>query len=72
MYNKKQTSNTGTGMGLFGTVFIVFLILKLFNLISWSWVWVLCPIWIPIVVLIVILIVVLLISMLELVLKGRL
>jgi hypothetical protein len=28
-------------------LFIIFLILKLCNVIAWSWVWVTAPIWIP-------------------------
>lgn len=30
-----------------GTLTIVFIILKLTNVIDWSWVWILSPIWIP-------------------------
>lgn len=33
------------GIGLIGTVFIVFLILKLTNVIMWSWWWVTAPLW---------------------------
>ena len=33
------------GLNFFGTVFIVFLILKLVGAISWSWWWVTAPIW---------------------------
>ena len=32
-------------MGLFGTLFIIFLILKLTNVIDWSWWWVTAPLW---------------------------
>lgn len=32
-------------MGFVGTVFIVFLILKLIGVITWSWWWVLAPLW---------------------------
>ena len=31
--------------GLFGTLGIVFVILKLCEVIQWSWVWVLLPFW---------------------------
>lgn len=37
------------GLGLPGTLFIVFLILKLTETISWSWWWVISPLWIPVV-----------------------
>jgi hypothetical protein len=34
------------GMGLDIVIFIVFLVLKLCGVITWSWWWVLSPIWI--------------------------
>lgn len=34
------------GIGVVGILTTVFIVLKLANLISWPWVWVLCPIWI--------------------------
>lgn len=37
--------NNSQGMGLFGWLFIVFLVLKLTGYIDWSWWWVTCPIW---------------------------
>jgi energy-coupling factor transporter transmembrane protein EcfT len=33
-------------VGIFGLVFIVFLVLKLTGYIAWSWVWVTSPLWI--------------------------
>lgn len=39
-----QASSFGTGFG--GLLTIVFIVLKLLNVISWSWWWVLSPIWI--------------------------
>lgn len=47
-------NNARAPLGTFGTVGIVFLILKLCGLIHWSWVWVLSPFWIPIALLFVI------------------
>lgn len=38
--------NGGVGFG--GLLTIVFIVLKLVGVISWSWLWVLSPIWIPI------------------------
>ena len=37
-----------SSIGLPTIVFVVFLILKLCNIIDWSWWWVTAPIWIPI------------------------
>lgn len=36
------------GLGLCSVLFIVFLVLKLCNVIDWSWWWVTAPLWIPI------------------------
>ena len=38
-----SNSNSGGGIGFFGVIFIVLLILKLFGLISISWWWVFSP-----------------------------
>lgn len=40
-------SESGGGIGLLGAVFLVFLILKLVGVITWSWLWVFAPLWIP-------------------------
>lgn len=45
------------GIGFVGLLGIAFIVLKLCNVISWSWVWVLAPIWIPVVLLIVLVII---------------
>lgn len=34
------------GIGFTGTLTIVFIVLKLCNVIDWAWRWVLAPIWI--------------------------
>lgn len=55
----------GKGVGLSTLIFIVFLILKLAEIgvvATWSWVWVLSPLWIPFVLVIGILLVMLLIG----------
>ena len=44
MNNNNNSSNGGIGFA--GLLTIVFIILKLTNVITWSWVWVLSPIWI--------------------------
>lgn len=38
-----NNSNSGGGIGFFGVIFIVLLILKLFGLINISWWWVFSP-----------------------------
>lgn len=42
---EKQTTVNG-GIGFTGLLTIVFIVLKLLGIITWSWVWVLSPIWI--------------------------
>ena len=42
--SNKETSG---GIGFCGLLAIVFITLKLTGVISWSWLWVLAPIWIP-------------------------
>ncbi len=46
--------NNSNGIGFFGVLTIVFIVLKLVGTISWSWLWVLCPIWIPVAILVLI------------------
>ena len=41
------TKVTYNGIGFSGLLAIAFIVLKLCNVISWSWWWVLAPIWIP-------------------------
>ena len=45
MANKKSNSSSG-GIGFAGLLTIVFITLKLIGKISWSWWWVVSPIWI--------------------------
>ena len=45
--DKRETINANIG-GLFTSLLtIAFIVLKLCNVIDWSWVWVLSPLWIP-------------------------
>lgn len=42
-----NASSSSGGIGFLGLLTIVFIVLKLIGFISWSWWWVLSPIWIP-------------------------
>lgn len=53
----KQTV-TG-GVSVWTVLLIVFIVLKLCNLIDWSWGWVLSPLWIPVSLVVVLVIIVL-------------
>lgn len=44
----KQVVSSG-GIGFFGLLTIVFIVLKLTKVIAWSWPWVLSPLWLPLV-----------------------
>jgi hypothetical protein len=39
-------SNSSGGIGFAGLLGIVFIVLKLCGVITWPWLWVLCPLWI--------------------------
>lgn len=54
---EKQTTVSG-GIGFVGLLTIAFIVLKLLGIITWSWVWVLSPIWIDAILVIVLLVVV--------------
>lgn len=43
-----SSSSSSGGIGFFGLLTIVFIILKLIGKINWSWCWVLSPLWISI------------------------
>ena len=43
--SSSSSSSTG-GIGFLGALTIAFVVLKLTGVISWSWLWVLSPLWI--------------------------
>lgn len=45
MNNSNNKSSSTKGIGFVGALQILFIALKLLGKISWSWVWVLAPIW---------------------------
>ena len=44
------SSTASGGVGFFGLLTIVFIALKLMGYITWSWLWVLSPLWLSFVV----------------------
>lgn len=48
MENNSNVSNRGLSFS--SVLFLVFLVLKLTNVIDWSWWWVTSPLWIPIII----------------------
>ena len=57
--SQNSSSNSG-GIGLCGLLTVAFIVLKLCNVIAWSWVWVLAPLWIPAAIALVIIVICLL------------
>ena len=47
MSQETKVVNSG-GIGLSGLLTVLFVGLKLTNHITWSWIWVLAPLWIPV------------------------
>lgn len=43
----KEDKKAYTGIGFTGLLTIAFIVLKLCGVITWPWIWVLCPLWIP-------------------------
>ena len=50
----KDKNVSNSGMGFISVLTLIFVVLKLTNNISWSWVWVLSPIWISTILIILI------------------
>lgn len=46
MREVKVSSSSSSGIGFVGLLTILFIALKLTGYITWSWVWVLSPLWI--------------------------
>lgn len=55
--SNKRNSSSSSRIGILGVLQIVFLVLKLTGLITWSWAVVLIPLWISLVMLVIFLIV---------------
>ena len=47
MSNNENGKNLGCTMSFPSTLTLVLIILKLTNVIDWSWWWVLAPLWVP-------------------------
>ena len=57
MSDNKNSTTTSSGIGFSGLLAILFIALKLTGYITWSWLWVLAPIWIPFIIVVFILII---------------
>lgn len=43
-----ESKSSSGGIGFFGLLTIAFIVLRLCEVITWSWMWVLSPLWMPI------------------------
>ena len=46
--SSRASASASGGIGFVGLLTIAFIVLKLCNIITWSWLWVLSPIWISV------------------------
>ena len=60
-----NNTTVNSGMGFTGWLTILFIGLKLTNIISWSWVWVLSPLWISALIFLSILAIILIIAVIN-------
>ena len=54
--------NTTSGIGFTGLLTIVFIVLKLLGKITWSWLWVLSPLWISTIIVIILIVLMIILS----------
>ena len=59
--NNNDNSGASGGIGFCGLLTIVFIALKLCGVISWSWLWVLSPLWISFSLVVIIVVIALLV-----------
>ena len=65
MNDKSSSSASSGGIGFTGLLTVLFIGLKLTGYITWSWWWVLSPLWIPLAIFAVIVFVILVFSLIR-------
>lgn len=60
MSSNRNSSNSG--IRICGVLTIVFVVLKLVGVINWSWLWVLCPLWINLLLTIIVAVIIVIIN----------
>lgn len=63
--NNTNNTNDSKGIGFVGLLTIAFIVLRLTNIITWSWLWVLSPLWIYAIVIVVLIIILAIITLKE-------
>jgi membrane protein YdbS with pleckstrin-like domain len=71
MSNNNSSNATSGGIGFTGLLTLVFIVLKLCNVINWSWWWVLSPLWISLAVGIAILLIVIVVAIICTAIEDR-
>ena len=57
-----ENNNASGGIGFCGILTLLFIALKLCGVISWSWLWVLSPLWISLAITLLIIIIILIVA----------
>ena len=70
MNNNKSSAASG-GIGFTGLLTIAFIVLKLCKVISWSWWWVLSPLWISAGITLAILLIIVVVAIISALIKDR-
>lgn len=45
--NKTSSSSSSSGIGFCGLLTVAFIVLRLLGVITWSWIWIVAPLWVP-------------------------
>jgi hypothetical protein len=69
--SKNSQSSAAGGIGFAGLLAILFIALKLTGVITWSWVWVLAPLWIPLAIVLPIIAVILVLALIAAALGNK-
>ena len=57
--------NKNNGIGFCGILGLIFITLKLLGVITWSWLWVLAPLWIPTALVLIVLFIMMIVAILK-------
>lgn len=63
--NNTNNTNNSKGIGFVGLLTIAFIVLRFVNVITWSWLWVLSPLWICAIVKVVLIVILTIITLNE-------
>lgn len=67
----RENRATEGGLGICGVLGVVFIVLKLCDVIAWSWWWVTAPFWIPFAIIIVVIVVAIIVSAIQALIDRR-